>query len=145
QVVDGITCRRTVAAKGSASPGARGQLGTILATRAHAARVLRDQAIDVVHAHSPCLNGLAGLGHGRPLLYEVRSSWEDAAVSIGATTEGSLRYRASRALETYVVRRADEIVVISAGLRDDLIARGVPPERITIVPNALPAKMFALP
>jgi PEP-CTERM/exosortase A-associated glycosyltransferase len=72
----------------------------------------------------------------------MRSSWEDAAVSNGTTTEGSARYRASRALETYALRRADAVVTICDGLRTDVIARGVPADRVTVVPNAVDTESF---
>jgi PEP-CTERM/exosortase A-associated glycosyltransferase len=115
-----------------------------MSTRTHIRRHLRAHSVDVIHAHSPCLNGLAALGLGTPLLYEMRSSWEDAAVSVGTTTAGSPRYRASRALETFVVRRAAEVVVICEGLRQELLARGVADHKITVVPNALSPEMFEL-
>ena len=35
----------------------------------------------------------------------MRASWEDAAVDHGTTREGSIRYRLSRGLETYAVKR----------------------------------------
>ena len=96
---------------------------------------------DIIHAHSPCLNGLAALDAARrhrvPFVYEMRASWEDAAVDHGNTRAGSLRYRLSRQLETAVVRRADGVVAICEGLADDIAARGVPRERITIVRNAV--------
>ena len=47
----------------------------------------------------------------------MRASWEDAAVDHGTTTEGSLRYRLSRALETWTLRRADAVTTICEGLR----------------------------
>ncbi len=75
----------------------------------------------------------------------MRSSWEDAAVSVGATQHGSIRYRLSKALESFVVRRAAAVVVICEGLKDELLSRGVAAEKITVVPNALPSEMFALP
>jgi PEP-CTERM/exosortase A-associated glycosyltransferase len=143
-VIDGITYRRTALPGAVDTTGLRGQLRTVGTLRRGIAAHLKQQAVDVVHAHSPCLNGLAALGLGRPLLYEMRSSWEDAAVSVGTTTEGSLRYRASRALETFVARRADEVVVICDGLRRDLIARGIPERKVTVVPNALSPELFAL-
>ncbi|MFN3920692.1 MAG: glycosyltransferase, partial [Methylohalobius sp.] len=47
---------------------------------------------DLLHAHSPPLNGLAALMAGRrhhlPVVYECRAFWEDAAVDHGTTTEG---------------------------------------------------------
>ena len=60
---------------------------------------------DILHAHSPALNGLAALKvakkHKIPLVYECRAFWEDAAVDHGTTTEGGLRYRFTKMLETY--------------------------------------------
>ena len=98
---------------------------------------------DLIHAHSPCLDALAALGLGRPVVYEMRSSWEDAAVSTGTTREGSLRYRASRALESHVLRRADAVTTICEGLRAEIIGRGVAAEAVTVVPNAVDAEGFA--
>lgn len=117
--------------------------------RATAARI--DQLIqrlrpDIIHAHSPCLNGLAALKAGRargvPVVYEMRASWEDAAVDHGTTREGSLRYRLSRSLETRVLRRADAVTTICQGLAADIRSRGVPDERITVIPNAVDIEDF---
>ena len=100
---------------------------------------------DVIHAHSPCLNALAAFGLGKPVVYEMRSSWEDAAVSSGTTQEGSLRYRLSRWLETRALLRADHVTTICEGLREEAVRRGVAPQRITVVPNAVDADAFAAP
>lgn len=103
---------------------------------------------DVLHAHSPVLNALPALWAGRklgiPVVYEVRASWEDAAVDHGVTTEASLRYRASRALETFALRRADWITTICDGLRNEIAGRGVARERITVIPNAVDSDAFTL-
>jgi hypothetical protein len=101
---------------------------------------------DVLHAHSPALNGLAALSIARryrlPLVYEMRASWEDAAVDHGTTTEGSLRYRLSRALETHVLRSSTQITTICEGLRLDILARGIDPDKITVIPNAVEVEQF---
>ena len=101
---------------------------------------------DLVHAHSPVLNALPSLWSGRrhrlPVVYEVRASWEDAAVDHGTTTEGSLRYRASRALETFALRRADAVVTICEGLRQELVGRGIDADRVSVVPNAVDTTTF---
>jgi PEP-CTERM/exosortase A-associated glycosyltransferase len=141
ETIDAVRYLRTGTGEGTNS-GAAGQVRTVLATRHRARRYLATHGADLVHAHSPCLNGLAAMALGRPLLYEMRSSWEDAAVSSGTTTEGSMRYRLSKALETYVMRRAQAITVICDGLKQELIGRGIPESKITLVPNALPASMF---
>ena len=101
---------------------------------------------DVIHAHSPVLNALPALWVGRrrgtPVVYELRASWEDAAVDHGTTTEGSMRYRASRALETFALQRADHVTTICEGLRTEIIDRGIPPERVTVIPNAVDTREF---
>jgi hypothetical protein len=74
----------------------------LTAARLH--EVVRATQPDLIHAHSPVLNALPSLWVGRrrrlPVVYEMRASWEDAAVDHGTTTEGSLRYRVSRGLES---------------------------------------------
>ncbi|AYJ87854.1 glycosyltransferase, exosortase A system-associated [Sphingomonas paeninsulae] len=104
---------------------------------------------DILHAHSPVLDALAALRvakrRGLPLLYEIRAFWEDAAVGNGTGREGSLRYRAIKALETLAVRRADAVAVICEGLRDDLVSRGITPEKIMVSPNGVDLGMFGKP
>jgi len=118
------------------------QLDDIHALRRRLASVISDESPDLLHVHSPCLNGLAALGHGLPVLYEMRASWEDGAVCNGTTTEGSIRYKVSRELETYVLKRANGIVTICDGLRDDVANRGIDSSKITVVPNAVDLDSF---
>jgi PEP-CTERM/exosortase A-associated glycosyltransferase len=100
----------------------------------------------ILHAHSPVLNALPALRVGRrlgiPVVYEVRAFWEDAAVDHGSTSEGSLRYRLSRELETHALRRADHVFTICEGLRADMLARGIPAGKVTVIPNAVDIEAF---
>lgn len=104
---------------------------------------------DILHAHSPALCGLAAArvarARGIPFVYEIRAFWEDAAVGNGTGREGSIKYQLTRALENHVVKSADAVVTICAGLRGDLIARGVSPERIAISPNGVDLTLFGEP
>ena len=101
---------------------------------------------DVLHAHSPVLNGMAALRLARrlrlPLVYEVRTFWEDAAVDQGTNREGDLRYRLIRSLETRVMRGAQAVTTICDGLRDDIVQRGIPADKITVIPNAVDLAQF---
>jgi PEP-CTERM/exosortase A-associated glycosyltransferase len=110
------------------------------------ADVIQQVRPDVVHAHSPCLNGIAALRAagppGIPVVYEVRAFWEDAAVDYGRTREGSARYRLTRALETWTMRRAAAVTTICEGLRADIVARGIPADRVTVIPNAVNPEDF---
>lgn len=124
-----------------------GQLADMRATRRRLAALVRAERPDLLHAHSPAINGWAALGIARrarlPLVYEIRAFWEDAAVASGTEAEGGPRYRLTRALESMVVRNADHVVVICEGLRGDLIRRGVPPTRISVVPNGVDGASFS--
>ena len=110
--------------------------------------LLARQRIDVVHAHSPCLTGIAALRASRafdlPFVYEMRALWEDAAVEHGTTKANSLRYRAARTLETWTLRRADAVVCICEGLKREVVGRGLERERVTVVPNAVDLDQFHL-
>ncbi|MBA4211864.1 MAG: glycosyltransferase, exosortase A system-associated [Polaromonas sp.] len=103
---------------------------------------------DLIHAHSPLLNAFPALRVGRalgiPVVYEIRAFWEDAAVDHGSTREGSLRYRATRALETRAIHQAAHVFTICEGLRADIVARGVPTSKVTVIPNAVNVEAFQL-
>ncbi len=103
---------------------------------------------DILHAHSPSLNAIAALRVGRalgiPVVYEIRAFWEDAAADHGTSREGGVRYRLTRALETYALRRADAVTTICEGLRTDIRARGIPEQKITVIPNAVDLDQFVM-
>jgi len=101
----------------------------------------------VLHAHSPVLNAIPALRVGRrlgiPVVYEVRALWEDAAAGQGVQV-GGVRSRLRRGMETWALRRADAITTICEGLRGDIVARGIPAEKVTVVPNAVDVEEFSM-
>lgn len=144
--VDGLTFYRTQATR------KRGVLGEVGGLAAFARRI--DAAVDafrpdILHAHSPVLDAIAALRVARarrlPLVYEIRAFWEDAAVGNGTGTEGSAKYRVTRAMESWAVQRADAVAVICEGLRGDLIARGVAADKIVVSPNGVDLTLFGEP
>ena len=147
QLVEGLCFHRTIADITSPSPLREWQEVSALAdaiVELHAR-----WPFDILHAHSPALNGMAALRASRklgvPLIYEIRAFWEDAAVGNGMGSERSLRYRLTRGLENHVVRNADAIAVICEGLKQDLIDRGVSASKITVSPNGVDMDMFGTP
>ena len=147
QLAEGLCFHRTIAEITSPSPLREWQEVSALAdaiVELHAR-----WPFDILHAHSPALNGIAALRASRklgvPLVYELRAFWEDAAVGNGTGSEGSLRYRLTRGLENHVVRKADAIAVICEGLKQDLIDRGVSASKITVSPNGVDMDMFGTP
>lgn len=151
EVVDDLMFHRTPAgASGVASGMAGMREWREVARFADAIEALaRDWKPDVLHAHSPALCGRAAMKVARklgiPLVYEIRAFWEDAAVGNLTGREGSIKYRATRALENRVVAGADAVFTICNGLRDDLIARGFPGGKIGLSPNGVDFTMFGDP
>jgi len=124
-------------------PGLR-EMREMRLTKYRLRALVEDLNPDILHAHSPVLNFFPAFeaAGGRPVVYEIRAFWEDAAVDHGTTHEGSLRYRVSRALETRAIRQATEVTTICEGLRADILARGIRPDKVTVIPNAVNAEAF---
>ncbi|MDN3646728.1 glycosyltransferase, exosortase A system-associated [Pontixanthobacter aestiaquae] len=112
-------------------------------------RVCTEWRPDILHAHSPALCGHAALKASKalniPLVYEIRAFWEDAAVGNGTGSEGSLKYRMTRALENRVIAGADAVFTICEGLRNDLIERGFNGGKIGVSPNGVDLALFGDP
>jgi PEP-CTERM/exosortase A-associated glycosyltransferase len=143
--IDGFSYYRTGASRTSRLPG----LGEFGLMRNLARRIRNIAALEkpnLIHAHSPVLNGLpairAGLSLRLPVVYEIRAFWEDAAVDLGTYTQDSWKYRLTRALETWVCRRAGHVAVLCQGLKQDLMARGIPAEKLTPVFNGINPEDF---
>jgi PEP-CTERM/exosortase A-associated glycosyltransferase len=143
--VDGWHFYRTPTVPAGGLPGL-GEYRLMQALEVRLEQVARQVRPDILHAHSPLLNGLPAQRVGRrlgiPVVYEVRAFWEDAAVDHGTTREGSARYRLTRWLETRALRGASHVFTICEGLRSDIVARGIPSERVTVIPNAVDIDAF---
>lgn len=147
ETVDGLDFERTPPISPAMSPFR--ELNEIAAlARAVDEAVVRFRP-DILHAHSPVLDALAALRVAKrcrlPLLYEIRAFWEDASVGNGTGTEGSARYRATKLLETWAVKRADAVAVICEGLKGDLISRGISGDKIMVSPNGVDLELFGAP
>jgi PEP-CTERM/exosortase A-associated glycosyltransferase len=109
--------------------------------------VVEKERPDIIHAHSPSLNGIPSVKVARkydiPIVYEVRAFWEDAAVDHGSFKDGSLKYWLSKTIETALLNRVDAIFTICDGLRKEMIARGIINENITVIPNCVDPEIFA--
>jgi PEP-CTERM/exosortase A-associated glycosyltransferase len=123
------------------------QLDVINSLAARLLQVAREVQPDILHAHSPALNAIAALRVGRqlgiPVVYEVRAFWEDAAVDHGTSKEWGLRYRLTRALETHALKHVNAATTICEGLRAEIVTRGIPASKITVIPNAVNIEDFS--
>jgi len=98
----------------------------------------------VLHAASNYANALIALAlrdaTALPVLYEVRGFWEDTWLSRHPAPDDlkrSDRYVRTRALETHCMTAADLVVTLGEAMREEIVNRGVPEDRVIIVPNAV--------
>jgi len=109
----------------------------------------REHNIDIIHAHSPSLNALAAVSAAKqlkiPVVYEMRASWEDAAVSHGTCAQDSLRYKLGQWLEKKALRSVQQVTTICAGLAEQIEQWGVLKKNITIIPNGVDIEKFSGP
>ena len=104
----------------------------------------------MLHAASNFANAQIALALGRryglPVVYEVRGFWEDTWLSRhpdGARLADSELYQRNRAVETQCMLAADLVVTLGEAMREEIQARGVPAEKILIVPNAVSEDFLA--
>jgi glycosyltransferase involved in cell wall biosynthesis len=114
-----------------------------------AARLTHQLRPGVLHAASNYANARLALAlrerYGLPVVYEVRGFWEDTWLSRhpdGAKLAASELYQRNRALETRCMQAADLVVTLGVAMREEIVARGVPAEKILIVPNAVSAEFL---
>lgn len=116
------------------------------ATARRVDQLVSDLKPDILHVHSPVLAALpvlwVGWRRSIPVNYEVRALWEDGAVDHGTTRPGSLRYRLSKGLETFALKRATRVTTICEGLRREIAGRGVAADRIEVIPNGVDTAAF---
>ena len=121
-------------------------LAELVWTARYLVKTIRQEKVDLLHAHSPVLTALPALLAARlfglPLVYEIRAFWEDAGVDLGQTKEHGLRYKATAKVESFVCRQADQVITICEGLKKDLILRGISPEKISVVGNGVDIEQF---
>jgi len=98
----------------------------------------------VLHAASNFANARLALAlrerYGLPVVYEVRGFWEDTWLSRhpnGTDLANSELYRRNRDLETRCMQAADLVVTLGEAMREEIVARGVPADKVLIVPNAV--------
>lgn len=145
--IDSIRFYRTPSPVPSAIPGVtERRIVNAISRRLH--EVIRCERPDLIHAHSPILNAFPSLRTGRqlgiPVVYEIRAFWEDAAVDHGTYGDNSWKYRVVKALETRACRKAGHVTVLCQGIRQDLIKRGIPADKLTVVYNGIDPKGFTV-
>jgi glycosyltransferase involved in cell wall biosynthesis len=102
---------------------------------------------DVVFASSsPLTIGISGVLASRlrrtPFVFELQDLWPAVPVGLGFLT-GRTEIRTAERLERSLYRAAKRIVVCSAEVRDVLVERGIPAEKIVLIPNVSDIEHFS--
>lgn len=70
-----------------------------------------------------------------PFVFNLQDMFPESLASTGLAKKGSLLYRIGEKISDFTYRNATEIMVISHNMKNALIAKGVPAEKITVIYN----------
>ncbi|WP_375090775.1 glycosyltransferase family 4 protein [Peribacillus sp. RS7] len=100
---------------------------------------VKEKGVDVVYASStPLTIGLIGMLLAKvkrsKFVFEVRDLWPDIPIELGIIRNKWLK-RVLLKLESMIYSAADKIIVLSPGMKEDLLKKGVKQEKISTVTN----------
>ena len=103
-------------------------------------RGLRTKDIDCIYlASTPPIQGVLGgvLKKWKkvPFVYNLQDIFPDSMVGTGLARKGGLIWKFGRVIENFTYRHADKIIVISEDFKKNIMAKGVPEEKIVVVYN----------
>lgn len=70
-----------------------------------------------------------------PFVYNLQDIFPDSLVHTGLTRDGSFLWKIGRIIEDFTYRNADKIVVISEDFKKNIMAKGVPEDKIAVIYN----------
>lgn len=101
----------------------------------------RSAKVDVIHGHSTFFCGfsawVASRVVGASCVYEVRSLWEQRSAMTNPSLKSRIVAWGIKSVETLTMKLADHVVVISQGLKRDILSRGIPENKISVIGNAV--------
>ena len=70
-----------------------------------------------------------------PFVYNLQDIFPDSLVGTGLAKKGGLLWKIGRVIENFTYRNADKIIVISKDFKRNIMAKGVPEEKIEVIYN----------
>jgi len=70
-----------------------------------------------------------------PFVYIVQDIFPDSLVSSGLAKKGGLLWKIGRVIENFTYRNSDKIIVISEDFKKNIMAKGVPEDKIVVIYN----------
>lgn len=90
-------------------------------------------------ASTPPIQGLLGAILKKvkrvPFVYNLQDIFPDSLVGTGLAKKGGLLWKVGRVIENFTYRHADKIIVISEDFKKNIMAKGIPEEKIVVVYN----------
>lgn len=96
--------------------------------------------VDLIYlASTPPIQGMLGaflhkLKH-IPFVYNLQDIFPDSLVGTGLAKKDGLLWKIGRVVENFTYRNADKIIVISQDFKRNIMAKGVPEEKIEVIYN----------
>ena len=96
--------------------------------------------IDVVYlASTPPIQGVMGgllkKIKGVPFVYNLQDIFPDSMAGTGLARKGGLIWKIGRLIENFTYKHADKIIVISEDFKKNIMAKGVPEDKIVVIYN----------
>lgn len=96
--------------------------------------------IDCIYlASTPPIQGVLGGMLSKlkrvPFVYNLQDIFPDSLAGTGLAKKGGLLWKIGRVIENFTYRNADKIIVISQDFKRNIIAKGVPEEKIEVIYN----------
>lgn len=79
--------------------------------------------------------GFAKMFNRKPIVYELQDIFPDSLAGTGLAKKGGLLWKIGRVIENFTYRNADKIIVISQDFKRNIMAKGVPEEKIEVIYN----------
>ena len=93
----------------------------------------------VLLGSTPPFQGAVGAAlkiiRNKRFVYGIQDIFPDSLVSTGITKKGSLIWKIGRIIENFTYKYADKIIVISEDFKKNIMAKGVPEDKIVVVYN----------
>ena len=72
---------------------------------------------------------------GVPFVYNLQDIFPDSLVGTSLAKRGGLLWKIGRVIENFTYRHADKIIVISEDFKKNIMAKGVPEDKIEVIYN----------
>ena len=79
--------------------------------------------------------GLAKKGSGKKVIYNLQDIFPDSLVTSGICGENSFLMKIGHAMENFTYRNADHIITITDDMKANIMKKGVPEDKISVVRN----------